>query len=560
MPADLSPATGTRGRFFLVGLGFLACLLALLSAPAAAEPLFLTASSRQPVEGAYFSAARAAVYLDAPWGSVYLGLSGGPTSVGWPTVPGVEPKPSDEAATVLARLQSLSGGVPPTVRIRFEHEAYRPLAIDVPAAVLGPGRNLWPAKGCVQMTPLAHTVTFETAPPGAEVHLQTPDGLFLGRGGEPAVLLLPVFLGSEQRFVDRTAVYVREGYQSRAEILRPALLLAAARWPTEGAVVLAPASTWVALRDGLARFGLPLGLTGGVVVVALLAARRRRPASSPTVTTPVVAPQRVLGRWRLDGKIGQGGYATVYRALPVDGPEEAVAVKILDDEAAQEASDRLRFEREVEISCRLSHPNIVRVIDWGFDDDACWLAMELLEGPSLNRLIAKGPLPLEQFAVIFRALLDGTAYAHAQGVVHRDLKPGNVLTTARGLPKLVDFGIARGQRFATVTTTGRAIGTMAYLPPERFVAAIADDPRSDQYALGIMAWEMLAGTRPYPDTALGEVLLGIVREPPPDLKTLRPEVPPAAIDVVLRMMSLGLDDRYPTIADARAAFQQALAD
>jgi len=541
----------------LTAVRLLACLLVLLSAPAVAEPLFMTASSRQPVEGGYFSAARAAVYWDAPDGALYLGLSGGPTSAGWPAIPGVEPRPSPQAAEVAARLRGLPGGVPKAIRVRFEHEAYRTLTIDVPSSAFAPGPHVWPPRGCVELTPLAHSVTFETRPPGAEVHLQTPDGLFLGRGGEAATVLMPVFLGSQQRFVDRTVVYVREGYQPRQEILRPALLLGSDRWPRDGAIALEPASTLVAARDAAARFGIPLALAG-LMAVALMAVRRRAPARA--LEAPVAAPPaRVLGRWKLGEKVGQGGYATVYRALPVDGTGEAVAVKILDDEAAQEEAERRRFEREVQISCRLSHPNIVRVMDWGFEDDACWLAMELLEGPSLARMLAKGPLPLDQFALVLRALLDAASYAHGQGVVHRDLKPGNVLTTARGIPKVVDFGIARGERFATVTTTGRAIGTMAYLPPERFVAAIADDPRSDQYALGIMAWEMLGGSRPYADSALGEVLLGIVRTPPPDLRTVRPDVPPAVFEVVLRMMSLGLDARYRTLADARAAFDEAVA-
>ncbi|MBM3461536.1 MAG: serine/threonine protein kinase [Armatimonadetes bacterium] len=529
-------------------------LIVLCASPVFGEPLFLTGSSTQPVQAAWFVAAGADVYWEKPasypgsdW-SLHIGVSGGPTSPAWPTVPGLEPRASKQAEEIGRRLAVLlRGPMPETFRVRFEHAGFVPTTIEVPVRIFAEGRHVWPERGYAPMAPLAHRLTFQTDPPGADVRL---GDFLIARSGEPAVLLMPLFVGEKQQYVDRTITYLRDGYKTRAEIVRPAMLLESKAWPTDAPLVLHPATSLVAARDAVGRWWW----VGVVTLIgALLVIRRMRPVPAPA-PTPAIPEPRMVGHWRIEGKQGRGGSATVYRAVDPD-LGEMVAVKILDDDAAEDESERRRFDREIAISSRLSHPNIVRILDWGNIDDTVYLAMEFLEGGTLRRSF-DGPLPYPRFVEIMRALLDGACYAHGLGVVHRDFKPENVLFTARGLPKIADFGIARGSNFPTVTTTGRTIGTLAYLSPERFVAALDDDPRSDQYALGIMAWEMLAGHRPYPDSALREVLLGVVRTPPPDLKGLRPDVPPTVIDVIMRMMALDPDARYGSLNEVRAVLEE----
>jgi tRNA A-37 threonylcarbamoyl transferase component Bud32 len=527
-------------------------LILALSAPARAQRFF-TGSSTQPVEGSYFVAAGAAVYWEKPGGAsgqwpLFLGKSGGPTSAAWPTYPGRLPSPA-QRDELLRRLAILSIS---SARITFIHPGFENTTVEVPIGVLREDGS-WPSKGYVAMSPVSKSVVFHSMPEGAEVHLGGADGLFLARSGEPALLLMPTFLGAEGTFVDRTLSFVHPGYRTRQEIVRPDRLLETGVFPPDGTVALAPATFWVAVRDGAHRWA---GWAAAAVVgigAGLFATRRRK--ATPLSEVEERPAERRLGRWLLGTRIGAGGSATVYRARGDDGEE--VAVKILDEDAAEEEAERRRFEREMAISCRLSHPNIVRVIDYDAHAPQPYLVMELLEGQPLRRLLAEGPLPLDRFRAIFRPLLEAMRYAHGQGVVHRDLKPENVILNGKGIPKVVDFGIARGQLFATVTTTGRTVGTMAYLPPERFVAAITDDPRSDQYALGVMAWELLVGRRPWPDSALGEVMLGIVQVPPIDLRAVRPEVSRDLADVVARMMALAIDDRFETVEEALRAFQAA---
>lgn len=550
----------------------------------AQAPRFLTAAARQPVEGAFLPVVKAEVWLEKPEAApagewpLLLGRSGGPTSPAWPTVPGVDPTLSEFASQVPQRLRELreacaaqGRSLPPTLKVRFEHDGYQSTSVDVPTSLFGSGQPLWPPDGGVVKMPLdTATITFVTEPAGAEVRLANLDGLFLGRAGTPNVLLLPMFLGSEGRFIDRPLYFLLDGYAPRQEIVNPKTLKRASFsvWPTSGAVLLAPASRWVALRDGVRRYAWLIGVAVAAAIAVGLTLRRRTARERALLaeaerlreSPPQAAPQR-LGRWELGPKIGQGGSATVYRAVDAESPNgEAVAVKILDEDAAEEEAERKRFEREVGISCRLSHPSIVRIIDWDADRDQPYLVMELLEGEPLRRKASAGPMSPDDFRRIFHALLDAMRYAHDQGVVHRDLKPENVILTRRGVPKIVDFGIARGTLFATVTTTGRTVGTFAYLPPERFVAAITDDPRSDQYALGVMGYELLAGRRPWPDSLLGDVMLGIVQTRPDDLRTLRPDVPSAVVDCIEQMMRLVHEERYPGLREALQAFDAAWED
>ncbi|GAA4367673.1 serine/threonine-protein kinase [Nocardioides caricicola] len=230
----------------------------------------------------------------------------------------------------------------------------------------------------------------------------------------------------------------------------------------------------------------------------------------------------VLGdRYRLGDLLGRGGMADVFRGTDqvLDRP---VAVKVLRD-GADVGADRARFTGEARTLARLSHRGLVTVLDAGITDDCTadrpFLVMELVEGPTLAALVADGPLDLERVAAIGSQVAEALAYAHERGVVHRDVKPGNVLLGDGDRVKLADFGIARliGDTVRH-TRTGQAIGTAAYLAPEQ-VTGREVDGATDVYALGLVLLEAITGVRAYPGTPTEAAIARLTRQPdvPDDL-------------------------------------------
>ncbi len=210
----------------------------------------------------------------------------------------------------------------------------------------------------------------------------------------------------------------------------------------------------------------------------------------------------LASRYRLDALIASGGMGAVWRAvdLVLDRP---VAVKLLRAELAQQADTIARFRAEARHAAGLSHPSIAQVYDFGeaAADQPAFLVMELVDGPPLTELIATGPLPPDQVMDIVAQVASGLAIAHAAGVVHRDIKPGNLLLDSSGIVKITDFGVAYAAGSAPLTRTGTLIGTPAYLAPER-VAGQAAGPASDLYSLGMVAYECLAGAVPFTGTVM----------------------------------------------------------
>jgi tRNA A-37 threonylcarbamoyl transferase component Bud32 len=223
-------------------------------------------------------------------------------------------------------------------------------------------------------------------------------------------------------------------------------------------------------------------------------------------------PGVLADRYTLDRVIGRGGMADVYQATD-HLLEREVAVKVLRTHTATEL-DRRRFETEARTLAQFDHPHLVSVLDAGINDDVPYLVMDLVDGRSLAALCAGGPLPERQVAVVGAALAEVLAYVHAHGVVHRDLKPGNVLVGSDGVVRLADFGIARllgdpgGQ-----TATGTLVGTAAYLAPEQ-VRGDPIGPAADLYSLGLLLLEALSGERAYTGTPT-EAALARLHAPPP---------------------------------------------
>jgi eukaryotic-like serine/threonine-protein kinase len=263
------------------------------------------------------------------------------------------------------------------------------------------------------------------------------------------------------------------------------------------------------------------------------------------------------GRYRLESKLGSGGMSTVYLALDevLDRP---VAIKLLHREISEEADQLERFRREARAAARLSHPNLVGVIDAGEDDGRPYIVFEYVEGRTLKRRIQEeGSLPVDEAVAYAIEIGRGLTAAHARKLVHRDVKPQNVLIDPDGRAKVTDFGIARSLEAKGLTATGRVVGTTDYVSPEQAMGEDVDE-RSDVYSLGVVLYEMLTGDVPFrAETQVG-VAMRHVNEPMPDVQARRPEVSAAVAAVVDRATTKDPRDRYATVAEMVRDLEQTL--
>lgn len=270
---------------------------------------------------------------------------------------------------------------------------------------------------------------------------------------------------------------------------------------------------------------------------------------------------QVIGKYRIIEPLGRGGMAMVYRAildetLDFDHP---VAIKLMNAELAEDTDFRARFHREVEVSTSLHHPNIVRMDDWGEQDGRLFLVMELVDGETFRNRMDE-PMELKAFQSLFEQVCKGLSYAHEEGIVHRDLKPANLMVTKKDVVKIMDLGLAKGDRPGhDVTKTGDTLGTPAYMAPEQIMGGTLT-PRTDQYAMGVMAFEMLTGRLPFeghPKDPMN-IIMQHLNEEPPSLKELRPDLPEALEQVVLRMLAKEAHKRFADMEEARQAVASAL--
>jgi serine/threonine-protein kinase len=252
----------------------------------------------------------------------------------------------------------------------------------------------------------------------------------------------------------------------------------------------------------------------------------------------------IVGRYRIEGRLGVGGMSTVQLAFD-ERLERYVAIKLLAEHLADDPTFVSRFRREALAAARLVHPNIVQVFDFGFDErqHQHFIVMEHVPGHSCAELLRDhGRMEVSQAVDVVTQACRGLDYAHRNGVVHRDVKPGNLLVSDSEVVKLADFGIARATDQSSITQVGSVLGTAAYLAPEQARGEEAG-PRADLYSLGVVAYQLLTGRLPYEANSLSELALKQQREPPPHVDDLNPRVPPELADAVALALALDQEDR-----------------
>ncbi len=253
-------------------------------------------------------------------------------------------------------------------------------------------------------------------------------------------------------------------------------------------------------------------------------------------------PER-LGRFTVTGRLGEGGMGTVYAAVDPDTGSQ-VALKVLSASFVTDEEKFRRFEQEVVALSRVTHHGVVRLLGpLQRDGTRVFFPMELLEGETLAaRLRREGALPVPAALSVFRSLVESLGAAHAAGVVHRDVKPSNILLAKDGL-KVTDFGLARMEDLSRLTTTGQLMGTLDYMSPEQCEGRKID-ARTDLYSAGIVLFEMLAGRPPFRHESPGATLKGHLQDVPPRVDTLRADLPPGLADLVDRLLAKRPEERH----------------
>src|SRR5919198_4290697 len=265
-------------------------------------------------------------------------------------------------------------------------------------------------------------------------------------------------------------------------------------------------------------------------------------------------------RYRLERRLGVGGMATVQLAFDTR-LERYVAVKLLAEHLAEDSSFVSRFRREALAAARLVHPNIVQVFDFGAEESTGrqYIVMEFVDGPSCAEILRElGRLEPSDAVSILTQACSGLDYAHRNGVVHRDVKPGNLLRSHEtGQVKLADFGIAKAAEHSDMTKAGSVLGTAAYLSPEQARGEPAGPP-SDLYALGVVSYQLLAGRLPFEAASLTDLARQQETLPPPRLDELNPDVSAALADAIMVALHRDPERRYADAADMEHALGDAL--
>ena len=268
-----------------------------------------------------------------------------------------------------------------------------------------------------------------------------------------------------------------------------------------------------------------------------------------------------IGRYRILGELGRGAMGVVYRAKdPALDREVALKTINLTDEAEERVAYKKRFFQEAKAAGKLTHPNIVTTYDFGEEDDTAYMAMELLHGTDLRERLKEGALPAPEAVDIARQVADGLGFAHEHGVVHRDIKPGNIMLLARGQAKIMGFGIARMRTTGDFkTSTGMVLGTPKYMSPEQ-IAGQPVDNRSDIFSLGVVLYEMLTGVRLFAGEDVTQITHNVTSTEPEPPTRLNPELPAMLDFIVARALKKDAAVRYQDAYELAADLATCLAE
>jgi len=258
----------------------------------------------------------------------------------------------------------------------------------------------------------------------------------------------------------------------------------------------------------------------------------------------------ILGRYKIVSEIGQGAMGTVYKAVdPII--DRTVAIKTINLNLSKQELEEYeqRFQQEIKAAGRLNHPNIVTIYDVGKTEQVAYMAMEFLEGQELKDIIASGKLlPTEQVVDIIAQVADGLWFAHEQDIVHRDVKPSNIMVLKGGIAKITDFGIARLPNSAVKTMTGLILGSPRYMSPEQVIGKSLDT-RTDIFSLGVVLYEALTGMAPFDGDNVNAIMYATVNTAPPPPSTHNRGVPAMLDLIVAKAMAKAVDDRYQSVKE-----------
>jgi tRNA A-37 threonylcarbamoyl transferase component Bud32 len=403
----------------------------------------------------------------------------------------------------------------------------------------------------LQLVP-SDTEVFDKSRPGVKTKVTSSDSLFVvekptGQGPSPQVQLL----FHHQGYEDQTMEFQWPGDTSRVQ--------------DKGVLHLKPYFlTWLALHPFLVG-SLTAALLGGVTFAVHQSTRYRKKAQRYQTIENLTASADhrdpyincILGGHRLVERLGQGGMAWVYKGIPEHSLDvkEAVAIKIIKPDVATDEFKE-RFRREIQVSIKLNHPNLLRVNDWGEQDDLHYLVMELVEGKPLDGFIPADGCALETLKEWLPDLLSGLCHAHDLGIVHRDIKPENVMLTSSGKIKLMDFGLARSREVKTVTLTGSALGTPNYMAPEQVTLGPGGETLSalsDQYSFGIMLFELACGRLPFVFDEPIRTIMAHINQPCPRIDEFRSDLPQPLVEAVARMVQKERSARFASMREAGQA-------
>ena len=267
---------------------------------------------------------------------------------------------------------------------------------------------------------------------------------------------------------------------------------------------------------------------------------------------------RQFGEWATVKRLGAGGMAVVYKGVSVVtmNEDEAVAIKVMNPELAQDLEYRRRFNREVQISRALDHPNVVRMIDFGEQDNILYLSMEYIQGDTLRDSLPEKGYPLPEALPLALGIVQGLIHAHNRGVVHRDLKPDNIMVTHNGLVKVMDLGLAKREESENVTRTGDTFGTPAYMAPEQITGGGSLLPATDQYALGVMLFELFTGRRPFEVADSLTLVMKHLQEAPPRIREYKSQLPEELDTMIDRMLLKDPSKRYKSLVEVQVELEK----